>query len=309
MPTLRFVHHPAFPAPPRASIYPVPPTLAPATRRSRLLAPRSCIAVDWSGSMSTVRSRMWLAESRERKLVRLECGFTREELVRELIERAHRDPSLVVGLDFSFSFPSWFLDTHGVANGRELWGLVAEKGERWLTTCPNPFWGKPFIPRPISPENRSPWRATESERPAVAGIAPKSIFQIGGAGTVGTGSLRGMPFLAQLQDAGFAIWPFDRARLPMVVEIYPRYLTGAVDKSSAIARSMYLQARHAQESRAILDRASSSEDAFDAAVSAASMQRFARDFARLARTPRSARDRREGRIWVPLRDPVFERWL
>ncbi len=252
---------------------------------------------------------MWLAESRGRKLVRLECGFTREEVVFELIACARRDPSLVVGLDFAFSFPSWFFEEEGVTNVRELWALVARNGESWLASCPRPFWGKPMFPRPTYAENCSPWRATESDRIPVAGIRPKSIFQIGGAGTVGTGSLRGMPYLAKLQDAGFAIWPFDRARLPMIVEIYPRYLTGAVDKSSHLARSMYLQARHAHETRAIIDLASSSEDAFDAAVSAASMQRFARDFSRLSRTPRTARDRREGRIWTPLRDPVFERWL
>ncbi|HUR27974.1 MAG TPA: hypothetical protein VM509_07300 [Planctomycetota bacterium] len=254
-----------------------------------------------------MRSRMWLAESRRRKLVRLECGFTREELVAELIASARRDPSLVVGLDFAFSFPNWFLEARRVADARELWSLVARRGEEWLANCPRPFWGKPLCPCPPPREGQSPWRATESERVPITGIRPKSIFQVGGAGTVGTGSLRGMPFLAKLQDAGFSIWPFDRARLPLVVEIYPRYLTGAVDKSSHVARSMYLQARHAREDRVLLERAASSEDAFDAAVSAACMQRFARDFSRIARAPRTARDRREGRIWVPLRDPLFER--
>lgn len=259
--------------------------------------------------MSSVRKRMWLAESRAGRLVRLECGFTREELVADLIARVRRDPSLVVGLDFAFSFPGWFLDAQRVADVVGLWELVARKGEDWLASCPEPFWGKPLCPRPSYDEGCSPWRATESERPPVTGISPKSIFQIGGAGTVGTGSLRGMPYLAELQRAGFSIWPFDRARLPMVVEIYPRYLTGAVDKSSPIARSMYLQARHGRETRAMLDLASSSEDAFDAAVSATCMQRFSRDFPRLAKSPRTVRDRREGRIWVPVRDPLFERWL
>ena len=252
---------------------------------------------------------MWLAEAREGKLVRLECGFTREEVVDELIACARLDPGLVVGLDFAFAFPSWFQDALGVTNVRELWERVAREGEDWLASCPWPFWGKPFVPRPNYPEHCSPWRATESERLPVAGIAPKSIFQVGGAGTVGTGSLRGMPHLAMLQRAGFAIWPFDRARLPMVVEIYPRYLTGAVDKSSGLARSMYLQARHVNQSRALQDLAASSEDAFDAAVSARVMQRFARDFQRLSSMRRTLRDRREGKIWVPLRDPLFERWL
>jgi hypothetical protein len=184
----------------------------------------------------------------------------------------------------------------------------AREGEDWLERCPLPFWGQPCKPRPPQTEGRSDWRATECSRLPVGGIGPKSVFQIGGAGSVGTGSLRGMPFLRELQDAGISIWPFDTARLPMAVEIYPRYLTGKVDKSSAAARSLYLQARHGHESRALLDRAASSEDAFDAAVSAACMQRFSRDFGRIARERRSALDRTEGRIWSPLRDPLFERW-
>jgi hypothetical protein len=275
--------------------------------RDRCRAPRACIAVDWSGAIASVRSRLWLADARAGGLARLEHGFSRDEVVRELIDRAAREPSLVVGLDFAFSFPGWFVGELGVASARELWELVAREGEDWLARCAAPFWGRPARPRPPEAAGRSAWRATESSRLPVAGIGPKSIFQIGGAGTVGTGSLRGMPYLAELQDAGFSIWPFDPPRLPMVVEIYPRYLTGAVEKSSRIARALYLEARHAREPRELLDLAASSEDAFDAAVSALCMQRFARDFPRLVRTPRTPADVLEGRIWVPLRDPVFER--
>jgi hypothetical protein len=268
----------------------------------------ACIAVDWSGSLSGVRAHLWLAESRRRRLVRIACGFDRAGAVRELVASAERDPRLVVGLDFAFSFPRWFQAELGVQSARELWELVAREGETWLARCPAPFWGKPLVRRPPPDAARSEWRATESAHLPVGGIAPKSIFQLGGAGSVGTGSLRGMPYLRELQDAGFAIWPFDAPRLPMVVEIYPRYLTGKINKSSVVARALYLQAHLAHESQALLDVAAASEDAFDAAVSAACMQRFTRGFARLARERRSALDRLEGRIWSPARDPAFERW-
>ena len=273
----------------------------------RAPVPRTCIAIDWSGAISGARSRMWLAESSERGLVRLECGSERDEIVRHVIRLAEREPRLVVGIDFAFSFPRWFLAERGLATAREAWELVAREGETWLARSPHPFWGRPCVARPAPIEGKSEWRATESDGVLAGGAAPKSIFQTGGAGTVGTGSLRGMPYLRDLQDAGFAIWPFDRARLPMVVEIYPRYLTGPVNKSSAVARALYLQAHHARETREMLALAGSSEDAFDAAVSAACMQRFARDFAWLPRRPRTETDRLEGRIWRPLRDPIFER--
>src|SRR5947207_2673911 len=73
-------------------------------------------------------------------------------------------------------------------------------------------------------------RRTDRDVPGIGGIRPKSVFQIGGAGAVGTGSIRGMSLLKRLSDAGFAVWPFDSAQFPLVVEIYPRLLTGSVKK-------------------------------------------------------------------------------
>ena len=250
---------------------------------------------------------MWLAEACEGRITRIECGRDRAEIVEHLIACAASEPRLVAGIDFAFSFPRWFLEARGMSSAHELWDCVAERGETWLAHCPHPFWGKPGVPRPTPNSAQSAWRQTENETTRVRGVGPKSIFQIGGAGSVGTGSLRGMPYLARLRDAGFAIWPFDAPRLPMVVEIYPRELTGAVNKSSRIARALYVQAHLPHESHAIQDLASSTEDAFDAAISAACMQRFARDFARLGAT-REDLDPLEGRIWRPLRDPLFERY-
>jgi hypothetical protein len=104
----------------------------------------------------------------------------------------------------------------------------------------------------------------------VAGIRPKSVFQIGGAGAVGTGSLRGMPSLLRLSDAGFAIWPFDAVTDRTVFELYPRLCTGPVKKSDPVARAgavLEWMVRGALDDRLAL-LAASSEDAFDAAVSA-----------------------------------------
>jgi hypothetical protein len=296
-----------------------------ATRRvptGSALIPRACIAVDWCGAIADERRRMWLVEARldERRtalgssrssgsIVRLECGRSREEIVAHLIECARSEPRLVVGLDFAFSFPRWFLEARNVASARAGWELAAREGESWLAHCPSPFWGRPGVKRPKLGRDRSEWRATEGESVRVRGIGPKSVFQVGGAGSVGTGSLRGMPHLIALQDAGFSIWPFDAPRLPMVVEIYPRYLTGPVNKSSRIARALYIQNHHADERRDVQDLSGSSEDAFDAAVSAAVMVRARHEFARLERGGHRADDESlEGRIWMPLRDPMFAAW-
>jgi len=294
------------------------------------------IAVDWSGAVRGVRRKLWLAEVRAGKLLRVECGRDREELIAHVIELARDDHGLVVGFDFAFSFPEWFLRWRGIDDVRGMWSLAARHGEEWLAECAYPFWGKKSKRKPSSEATPSLYRRTESEHLPVRGIAPKSVFQIGGAGAVGTGSLRGMPWLARLQDEGFAIWPFDdaisasdssrslddahhpksstrapldethladgSARSPLALEIYPRFFTGGVTKSSGVARELHLATHHADQDRALLAIAARCEDAFDAAVSALAMHAHAHSIARL-RAERDDTFRLEGRIWRPLEDP------
>ncbi len=89
---------------------------------------------------------------------------------------------------------------------------------------------------------------------------------------MGTGSIRGMPMLARLHQAGFHLWPFQAAELPLVLEIYPRSFTGAVVKSSRDARRSYLQQpRYALLPNSVLAKAAASEDAFDALCSVLGM--------------------------------------
>lgn len=258
------------------------------------MGPRT-LAVDWSGAVSGAEFKIWLAEAAEGELVRLECGRSRGGVAEHLIAEAGRTPNLVVGLDFAFSLPAWFLEERGLPDGPALWDLVTQEGESWLAACSPPFWGRPGRGRPSLPDDL---RRTDREAPSVGGIRPKSVFQIGGAGAVGTGSLRGMPVLKQLRDAGFHVWPFDSPGWPLVVEIYPRLLTGPVNKGDAGARASYLAARFPALSDEILERAASSEDAFDAAVSALVMDAAREELARL--TPvTDGQLRREGQIWAP----------
>jgi hypothetical protein len=219
-------------------------------------------------------------------------------LVEHLLDIAAREPALVVGLDFAFSFPAWFVAELGVASAFEAWDLTAREGEFWLERCDPPFWGRPGKPRPPLGRGRSPFRRTEGERLPIRGVAPKSVFQIGGDGSVGTGSIRGMPALLRLRAAGFSIWPFDPPRFPLALEIYPRWLTGRVQKRSEVSRRLHLAVHAAREDRALVEIAASNEDAFDAAASAIEMAKHASSFARLE--PAGEREHRlEGRIWNP----------
>jgi hypothetical protein len=288
------------------------------------------VAVDWSGDKGPgQRKKIWAGVwTAAGGRVTLESGRTRVELMEWLVGLARETPRMVVGFDFSFSYPAWFLRELGIGSAPEFWRLVAEgQGERWLhEDCDDArFWGRAGSRRHgKKPEEFCGEHAHRMLRSAetalkvraemtdplqiarIAGIAPKSVFQIGGAGAVGTASLRGMPGLLVLRAAGFRIWPFDAPSLkrPMVVEIYTRLMTGAVTKSSEVARTEYLAKKRKENflyaglSRGVMAKARGCEDAFDALVTAMVMVEHRREFARLRRTEDEV-FRMEGQTWVP----------
>lgn len=326
-----------------------------------MLKPDRIVALDWSGRIDLPGQRrhiwagVWTSAAispRRSRLkaslssaagalggtVLLEAGRTRAEIAPWLIELARETPRMVVGFDFCFSYPEWFVrGEFGLQSAPEFWRLVSEThGERWLSrrAADDPerdprFWGKPHKrPPQFSGEHlHRMLRATdidckilshipEAERAArVKGITPKSVFQIGGSGSVGTASLRGMPTLLALQAAGFRIWPFDQPALacatprPLVVEMYTRLMTGAVHKANPVARAAYLARRRDPASadfdpryralpRPVLSRARASEDAFDALVSSMVMAARRSSFAALP-APRDPAHRIEGWTWAP----------
>jgi hypothetical protein len=239
--------------------------------------PDRLIAVDWSGRVDPAgqRRHIWAAiwtASQKGGSIKLEAGRTREEFIAWLIGLGHETPRTVVSLDCCFSFPAWFLAEHNCATVFDFWRHVAAgHGERWLAReCEEiardeRFWGAPHkrpaqfcgehlhrSMRLTDMDNKITPKLLESdpERAAkIRGITSKSPFQIGGSGSVGTGSLRAMPSLLRLHEAGFRIWPFESAALntkkpqPLLIEMYTRLMTGAVKKSNPEARKLYLNSK------------------------------------------------------------------
>ena len=310
-------------------------------------APHRIVAIDWSGRVDAPGQRRHIyaaswtaaealpptAQKRAREhgragVVQLTNGRTRDETATWLIDLSRSTPRMVVGFDFCFSFPEWFVQgEHGCSTGPEFWRLVNEQhGERWLApgqTDPR-FWGKPGK-RPAEFSGHHLHRMLraadinckltayipDAERAArIRGITPKSVFQIGGSGSVGTASLRGMPILLRLRRAGFRVWPFDQPQLsgatpaPLVVEMYSRLNTGPVHKSNPSARAAYLLAKrnsdatYTQLSPEVLRRARRSEDAFDALVSCMAMVEHRSTFAHLP-PPLDPKYVIEGWTWAP----------
>ena len=254
---------------------------------------RRVFAIDWSGDRRNGPQQIWLAEGGRGKLIRLENGRSREEIARLLIEEAMHDRRLIVGFDFAFSFPLWYCETLRARTVFDVWRHVTLCGENMLRPCHEPFWGRPGMKCPQEGER---FRKTERDCAHDVGISPKSVFQIGGAGAVGTGSIRGMPILKILREAGFCIWPFDPPGWPKVVEIYPRALTGPVNKSSGDARRTYLRTNYQKLSQRFVIKAVSCEDAFDAAVSALVMLKRTDELAELPQAT-SRHDLLEGTMW------------
>jgi hypothetical protein len=259
------------------------------------------IAVDWSGrNDAEQRQAIWLAEVIAGELVRLEGGRTRTELIELLIAEADRDPNLIVGFDFAFSLPAWYLQDRQLTP-HQLWALLADEAltpamrrhglARWMNSPELPFWTTSESHARLRPEQM--FRRTENDM-RLPGVQPKSVFQLVGAGQVGRGSLYGMQALHRLAGVGFRIWPFDPPGLPLVVEIFPRILTGPVRKNNPSERERYVEAVPIPPDLRRL--AAASEDAFDAAVSAVVM---AGGVGELRALPEALGYEVEGMIWRP----------
>lgn len=249
------------------------------------------IAVDWSGRTTNPGAAIWLAEASAHRVRRLEGGRDRAELTEHLISEAERDPNLVVGLDFAFSFPAWFVAQYA-ATVFDFWDVARTEGERWLRECGPPFWRTRGVER--LPQERA-YRRTEREL-RVGAVRPTSVFKLVGPSQVGAGSIRGMPTLARLREAGFRVWPFDHAQPPLLVEIWPRLLTQAVVKTRRADRLRYLVERMPEVDDPLRGVAASGDDIFDAAVSAVAVGRHLDELLHLGRAPGYEL---EGRIWAP----------
>ena len=257
------------------------------------------LAVDWSGDRHGARRRIRVAEARPGRLLDVRGGLDRDG-VGELLASLRDGPEpAVVGMDFSFGLAGWFAREHGCTALPQVWRLAAADGERWLRECPPPFWGRPGTRKPAADAARPLFRRTEQDARG-RGLRPLSTFQIGGAGAVGTGSVRGMALLGAWRRAGIGVWPLDPApssRGVLVVEVYPRAMTGPVVKSSASARAAHVAA-DPRIPDARRDDVAATEDAFDAALAALGMAEHAAELGSLpALTDPTSLV--EGAMWLP----------
>lgn len=197
---------------------------------------------------------------------RLEARKLVSDLAQKLIARGDK---VLIGCDFAFGYPSGTakaigLDREGVAPWQAMHAHLASKVKERednsnarfaiaaglnyaMTKGPHPFWGTTkkdqvstlamkkgdFSGAASLPEHRLSEAWIKSQFKAT----PKTVWQLIGAGAVGSQTLLGIPTVAHLRDeiAGAQIWPFetgfksltadDLANTPCVLaEIYPSTL-------------------------------------------------------------------------------------
>jgi len=257
------------------------------------------IAIDWSGARRGAGRKIWAAEFLDDTPVEeLITGRDRIWVKDYLVDASRQTSEMVVGLDFAFSFPAWFVETQA-SSIQQLWARAGKQGEEWLRKCNPPLWGRKNSHR-CDLASKSHYRRTEEQIIKEGdGFTPKSVFQINGGGAVGTGSIRGMAILHQL-SSHFNIWPFDEGVGPMIVEIWPRVLAGRVRKSDELERKKFISEQYDWIPSGWREKAETSEDAFDAIVSACVMQQH-KDSIALLKTTSDPIIRLEGWIWRPPR--------
>lgn len=222
--------------------------------------------LDWSAARGPRRGRdsIWLGIAGPEGLTtenlptRTAAEARLAALVAETLAAGKR---LLLGADFAFGYPAGFAAAvTGRAEALALWdwlaGQVAETpghGSTYRAVAAalnarfagdGPFWGNgeavptPGLPRrkPALPPGLAEHRATE--RAARDGVsAPKSVWQLAGAGAVGAQALTGIPVLARLRvrfAPQVAVWPFEPPDRPVVLaEVYPSLLARAVREDVA----------------------------------------------------------------------------
>jgi len=107
---------------------------------------------------------------------------------------------VVVGLDFAFSFPAWYVRERGWTAVREVWSAIADEGELLLDEERDPFWGR-SSGQGVPEERRL--RATERETGEAAGFRPSPCSRSAVPGRWARDSDLGVPDTAKR-----AIWVF-----------------------------------------------------------------------------------------------------
>lgn len=202
-------------------------------------------------------------------------------LTRFLKKEVDEERSVLVGFDFAFGYPSGFAQkvtgkdssnkvwewlsnevVDDARNGNNRFSVAGDLNEILKRECgveDGPFWGYPEKKGRLNPgvPTHDPYKKGKGDRPWPDGFgfahlrvtddAPgaKAVWQLFGAGAVGSQVLLGLPVLRHLRSKSSplhgkcAVWPFETGfkkpdlttgKSVVLAEIYPSLLRSAIEK-------------------------------------------------------------------------------
>ncbi len=218
------------------------------------------LMVDWSGGNDTgPRPRadaIWIGDGSAPTYLRSRA-LAEEHLTAEIDAALTSGTRLMIGFDFPFGYPSGFASAlTGQADPFSVWAWLADR----ITDTPRannrfdvaasinalfpgsgPFWGNglkrdiPGLPRTKAGySNPFPDRRAAEARAKGA----FTLWQLSGAGSVGSQALMGLPVLHRLRarfPGQISVWPFEPLDRPVAfVEIWPSLMADAVRRALAV---------------------------------------------------------------------------
>jgi molybdopterin-guanine dinucleotide biosynthesis protein B len=213
------------------------------------------IVVDWSGRatrspMQESKDAIWIGLCESDREVQT-YHRSRAEAESFIAARLNDGGRQLVGFDFPMGYPAGLAGRlTGTDSARALHGWLADRivdapnnaNNRFevadeinrLLGGPGPFWGCPKArPRPHLPSLKTvdypALGLAEKRRVEVENPPAKPVWQLLGAGSVGSQALLGIPVVHRLaRSAGAAIWPFDPPGPLTLAEVYPSLLSRLV---------------------------------------------------------------------------------
>lgn len=228
------------------------------------------IVVDWSAKSkpsdaTPTKDAIWWAAARDGVVGKPEYARTRHDAMQRLtaIMAGERDAQrrVLVGFDFPFGYPAGVARRlTGQAHAFALWRWLAERIEdddrnhnnrfdvaaRINQEYPGdgPCWGRPVSSECLEIPTHKPDGIARGIHPRERRVADeqaagaKTVWQLFGAGSVGSQVLLGLPALEQLRGAPtlreqVLVWPFEggievRHKPIVIAEVYPSLLRKAI---------------------------------------------------------------------------------
>lgn len=213
------------------------------------------VIVDWSGRSSrspkaASKDAIWVGvceDGRETQTYHRSRAEAEAALCEVLQDGGHQ----LIGFDFPMGYPAGLAERlTGTDSARTLHAWIAAQIEDAPDNANNrfdvaarinrqlgrkgPFWGCPKARpvaslSPLKDVDYGALRLAEKRRVEVENPPAKPVWQLLGAGSVGSQALLGIPVVHRLASRfGATVWPFEPAGALTLAEVYPSLLARAV---------------------------------------------------------------------------------